>query len=194
MPYPVAHILFFVFGISAVAVYAIVRSIYHREASFEGSMHLLLLLFVGSLCALFPDIMVVYNLLVNGTIEHCWIGSVPTHSLLFSFSAILFGTLIGYMAYGKVSKAIYLGLFGEAAFFSHLLLDDACGANCTYFYPIYNERVALFSLMNINFQETGLLHYLIISFVSVSFICFFIMMALFSLNKFGFEFKYRFKE
>ncbi len=192
MPYPVVHILFFVFCISAVAVYATIISIFHREASFEGSMRLMLLLLVGSLCALFPDIMVVYNLLVNGTIEYCRIGSVPTHSLLFSSSALLFGTLAGYMAYRKVGKAIYLGLFGEAAFFSHLLLDDACGADCTYFYPIYSERISLFPLMNINFQETGLLHYLITSFVSVSFVCFFIMMALFSLNKFGFEFKYRF--
>lgn len=193
MPYPVAHVLFFVFGISAVAVYAIVRSIFHKEASFEGSRNLLLLLFVGSLCALFPDIMVIFNLLVNGTIGHCWIGSVPTHSLLFGFSAILFGTLTGYMAYREVGKAIYMGLFGEAAFFSHLLLDDACGANCYYFYPIYSERMSLFPFMNISFQETGLFQYLITSFASVSFVCFFIMMALFSLDKFGFEFKYRFK-
>jgi len=152
----------------------------------------MLLVLVGSLCVLFPDIMVVYNLLVNGTIEYCWIGSVPTHLLLFSSSALLFGTLAGYMAYRKVGKAIYLGVFGEAAFFSHLLLDDACGANCTYFYPIYNEKISLFPLIKVNFQETGFLHNLVISFVSVSFICFFIMLALFSLNKFGFEFKYRF--
>jgi hypothetical protein len=61
--------------------------------------------------------MIVYNLLVNGTIEHCWIGEVPTHSLLFSSSAILFGTFAGYIAYREIGKAIYLGLFGEAAFF-----------------------------------------------------------------------------
>ena len=194
MPYPVVHILFFVFCISAVAVYATVRSIFHREASFKGSMSLLLLLFVGSLCALFPDIMVVYNVLVNGTVEYCHIGSFPTHSLLFGFSAILFGTLTGYMAYREVGKAIYMGLFGEAAFFSHLLLDDACGANCYYFYPIYSERMSLFPLMNISFLKTGPLQYLITSFVSISFVCFFIMIALFSLNKFGFEFKYKFKE
>ncbi len=191
MPYPIVHILFFIFCISAVAVYAAVRSIFHEGSSFGSLMPLMLLLFVGSLCSLFPDITAVYNLLVNGTMGHCWIGTFPTHSLLFSFLAILFGTLIGYIAYRKISKAIYLGLFGEAAFFSHLLLDDACGASCTYFYPVYNKPISIFSMMNIGFQETGLLHYLISSFVFVSFICFFIMMTLFSLNRFGFEFKYR---
>ena len=69
---------------------------------------------------LLPDIPAVYNLIVNGNSGHCWIGPVPTHSLLFSFSAILFGTLAGLIAYGKFSKAIYLGIFAEAAFLSHL--------------------------------------------------------------------------
>ncbi|HWR24874.1 MAG TPA: metal-dependent hydrolase [Methanosarcina sp.] len=183
--------LFFVFGITAAAVYASVRSIFHKGPYFKSSMRLLMLLVVGSLCSLFPDITAVYNLVVNGNMEHCWIGTFPTHSLLFSFLAILFGTLAGYTVYRKVGKAIYLGLFGEAAFFSHLLLDDACGAHCTYFYPIYNRPVSLFSVMNVGFEETGLLHYLMVSFVSVSFVCFFIAMAVFSLNQFGFEFKYR---
>lgn len=194
MPYPVVHVLFFVFCISSVAVYATVRSIFRRKPTLKDSKQLLLLLFVGSLCSLFPDIMVVYNVLINGTITYCWIGSVPTHSLLFSSSAILLGILVGYMAYRKVAKAIYLGLFGEAAFSSHLLLDDACGASCFYLYPIYNERISIFPFMNISFLEAGLIHYLIISFVSVSFVCLLIMMALYSLNQFGFEFKYELKE
>ncbi len=136
MPYPVVHVLFFVFCINAVAVYATVRSLFRRELSFRGSMNLLLLLSVGSLCALFPDIMIVYNLLVNGTMEHCWIGPVPTHSLLFSFPAILFGIIAGYAIYRKLGKAIYLGLFAEAAFLSHLLLDDISEGGCEYLYPI----------------------------------------------------------
>lgn len=192
MPYPVVHILFFVFCINAIAVYTAVRSTFHKKISFWGSMRLLLLLIVGSLCALFPDIPIVYNLLVNGTMEHDWIGMVPTHSLLFSFLAILFGTLTGYAAYREVGKAIYLGLFGEAAFISHLLLDDACGAGCIYFYPIYNRTVSMFSMMTISFQETGLLRYLIISFISISLVCFVIMISMFSFNQFGFESKYRF--
>jgi hypothetical protein len=194
MPYPIVHMLFFIFGVTAVAVYATVRSIFHKGTTFGSSMSLMLLFLVGSLCSLFPDITIIYNLLVNGTTDHCWIGTFPTHSLLFSFLAILFGTITGYTAYREFGKAIYLGLFGEAAFFSHLLLDDACGASCTYFYPIYNKPISLFSVMNIGFEQAGLLHYLIISFVSVSFVFFFIAIALFSLNQFGFEFKYRSQE
>lgn len=191
MPYPVVHMLFFIFCISGVAVYAATRSIFHEKSYFGSSKCLMLLLLVGGLCSLFPDITAVYNLIVTGTMGHCWIGVIPTHSLLFSIPAILFGILVGYAAYRKTGKAIYLGLFGEAAFFSHLLLDDACGASCTYFYPVYNKSISMFSLMNISFQEVGLLHYLMISFISISFVCFFIMMVLFSLNQFGFEFKYR---
>jgi membrane-bound metal-dependent hydrolase YbcI (DUF457 family) len=191
MPYPIVHMLFFIFSTSSVAVYATVRSVFHKGTSFGSSMRLTFLLIVGSLCSIFPDIPAVYNLLVNGNMHHCWIGSFPTHSLVFSSLAIIFGVLAGYTAYRKVSKAIYLGLFGEAAFFSHLLLDDACGGSCSYFYPVYNRPISLFSIMNIGFEQVGLLHYLMISFVSVSFVCFFIAMALFSLNQFGFEFKYR---
>ncbi|MGA9189376.1 MAG: metal-dependent hydrolase [Methanosarcina sp.] len=191
MPYPIVHVLFFVFCINAVAVYATVRSLFRRELSFRGSMNLLLLLSVGSLCALLPDIMIVYNLPVNGTMEHCWVGAVPTHSLLFSFSAILFGIIAGYAIYRKISKALYLGLFAEAAFISHLLLDDISEGGCEYFYPIYNKTISIFSMMDVSFRETGFLHYLMSSFVSVFFICSIIMMALFALSKYGFEFKYK---
>jgi hypothetical protein len=85
MPYPVAHLLFFIFCINAIAVCAAVRSIFHRELSFTSSMRLMLLLLVGSLCSLFLEMPIVYNLLVNCTMGHSWIGTVPTHSLLFSF-------------------------------------------------------------------------------------------------------------
>jgi hypothetical protein len=96
MPYPVVHVLFFVFCISAVAVYVTAKSIFRKELLLEDSIQILFLLIIGSLCALFPDIMAVYNLLVNGTLEHAWNGSFPTHSFIFCFSAILFGTLTGY--------------------------------------------------------------------------------------------------
>jgi hypothetical protein len=194
MPYPIVHVLFFVFCVSAVAVYAIVKSIFCREKPFRGSMYLLLPLLIGSLCSVFPDIMVVYNLLINGTIQYCWIGFVPTHSILFSFSAILLVTFTGYVAHRKISKAMYLGLFGGAAFFSHLLLDDACGANCYYLYPVYKEKFSIFPYLNISLLETEPLHYLIISFVSVSLVCLLIMIVLFSLEQFGFEFKHKLKE
>ena len=191
MPYPVVHVLFFVFCISAAAVYATVRSIFRRELSLRDSMRILFLLLMGSLCALLPDIMAVYNLLVNGTLEHVRIGLIPTHSFLFSSSAILFGTLTGYIVYGNFGKAVCVGLFGEAAFLSHLLLDDIGEGGCAYFYPTYNRRFSIFSMMDVSFQGTGFFHYLIKSFLPVFFFCFIIMMALFALNKLGFEFKYR---
>lgn len=194
MPYPVAHVLFFVFCISAAAVYAITRSIFRRELSLRDSIQILLLLSIGSLSALLPDVPAIYNLIVNSGSGHCWIGPVPTHSFLFSFSAFMYGTLAGLIAYGKFSKAIYLGIFAEAAFLSHLLLDDAHEGSCTYLYPIYNKSISVFSLMNVSFYENGLFNYLIKSFLSVFFFCFVIMMALFALNQLGFDFKYRSKK
>ena len=191
MPYPVSHVLFFVFCVSAVAVYAAVGSIFRREISSRHLLQLLPLLFVGSLCTLFPDIMIVYNLPVNGTFEHCWIGPIATHSFLFSSTALLFGTLLGYLAYGKFEKAIYLGLFGEVAFIVHLFLDDIGEGGTEYLYPIYSGKTSIFSLIDISFREIGLFHYMIASFVSVFFVCFVIMVALFALDQLGFEFKYK---
>ena len=138
--------------------------------------------------------MVVYNLLINGTFEHCRIGSIPTHSFIFSPTAIIFGTFAGYIAYRKLDGAIYLGLFAEAAFLIHLLLDDAGEGGCEYLYPLYNGKISVFSLMDVSFQSTGLVMYLMKSFISVFFICFVIMMALFALNQLGFEFKYKSKK
>jgi len=191
MPYPVVHILFFILCVSAPAVYAIIRSILRRELSLRNSIQILLLLSIGSLSALLPDIPAVYNLILNGNSGHCWIGPVPTHSFLFSFSAFLYGTLAGLIAYGKFNKAIYLGIFAEVAFISHLLLDDAHEGSCTYLYPIYNKSISIFSLMNVGFYENSLFYYLMKSFVSVFFIFFILMMALFALNQLGFEFKYK---
>ncbi|WP_440945540.1 metal-dependent hydrolase [Methanosarcina sp. T3] len=191
MPYPVSHVLFFVFCVSAVAVYAAARSVFRRELSSGDLIQLLPLLFVGSLGTLLPDSMIAYNLPVHGTFEHCWIGPIATHSFLFSPIAFLFGTLVGYLAYGKFGKAIYLGLFGEAAFLTHLLLDDIGEGGCEYFYPVYNGKVSVFSLMDVSFQEIGLFRYMIASFVSVFFVCIVIMMTLFALDKLGFEFKYK---
>jgi len=191
MPYPVSHVLFFIFCVSAVAVYAVTRPIFKRELSSRDLTQLLLLLFVGSVSTLLPDSMIAYNLPVHGTFEHCWIGPIATHSLLFSSTAILFGTLVGYLAYRQFGKAIYLGIFAEAAFLTHLLLDDIGEGGTEYLYPINNGKVSVFSLMDVSFQEIGLLHYMIASFVSVFFVSTVIMMALFALDKLGFEFKYK---
>ena len=191
MPYPIVHVLFFVFCISAVAVFAAIRSFFRGELSLEGSTNLLFLMSVGSVCALFPDIMVIHSLLVNGTMEHCWVGPIPTHSLLFSLSAVLFGIVAGYVKYRESGRAVYLGLLGEAAFASHLLLDDISEGGCEYLYPLYKEKISLFSMMDTGFRETGFFDYLMTSFVSVFFICSIIMIALFALSKYGFELNYK---
>jgi hypothetical protein len=146
---------------------------------------------VGSVCALFPDIMVIHSLLVNGTMEHCWVGPIPTHSLLFSLSAVLFGIVAGYVKYRESGRAVYLGLLAEAAFASHLLLDDISEGGCEYLYPLYKEKISLFSMMDTGFRETGVFNYLMTSFVSVFFICSIIMIALFALSKYGFELNYK---
>jgi hypothetical protein len=192
MPYPVVHVLFFLFCIGAVAIYAITGPLSRRELSFRDARKLLLLAFVGGLCTLFPDIMVVYNIVINRTLEHCSVGSIPTHSLLFSSTAILFGGLVGYAAYREFSKAVYMAIFAESAFLTHLLLDDIAEGGCEYLYPLYSRPISVFSIMDTGFAEAGsLFHYLAISIVSVFCVFIVILMALFALNKFGFDFVYR---
>lgn len=191
MPYPVVHVLFFVFCISAVAVFAAGRSFFRGELSLKGSTNLIFLLSVGSICSLFPDIVVIHSLLVNGNMEHCWAGPIPTHSLLFSLLAVLFGIVSGYAKYRETVRAMYLGLLAEAAFVSHLLLDDISEGGCEYLYPLYEKKISVFSMMDIGFRGTGIFDYLMASFVSVFFVCSIIMMALFALSKYGFELNYK---
>jgi len=148
-------------------------------------------MFVGGLCTLFPDLIAIYNLLINGTIEHCWVGPIPTHSLLFSSTAILFGGVVGYAAYRELNKAVYMAIFAESAFLTHLLLDDMAKGGCNYLYPLYNKPIRVFLLMDTGFAEVGLFKYLIFSFVSVFCVFIVILMALFALSRFGFEFSYR---
>ena len=118
-----------------------------------------------------------------------WPGSNTFTSIQFFCNPVRNNCRI--VVYRKFGKAIYLGLFAEAAFLSHLLLDDISEGGCEYLYPLYDKNISVFSMMDVSFQETGLFHYLIKSFVSVFFICSIIMMALFALNQFGFEFKYK---
>ncbi len=194
MPYPVVHLLFLVFCASAVAIYALAKSASRKELSHKNIMQILLLLFVGSAATMFPDIIIVHSLLVNGDMEHCWVGPIPTHSFIFSSIAFLFGISVGYIVYRKLNKAIYLGLFAESAFLFHVLLDDVFEEGFVYFYPVYNEPISMISLMEVGLQNTTLTQYLGVSFVSVFFVCFVIMISLFSLDKFGFEFGYSEKE
>lgn len=192
MPYPVVHVLFFLFCVGSVASYALIGPLSRRELPLRDTRKLLLLAFVGGLCTLFPDIMVVYNVLINGTLAHCSIGSIPTHSLLFSSTAVLFGALVGYAAYREFSKAVYMAIFAESAFLTHLLLDDIAEGGTAYLYPLYNKPISIFVIMDTGFADAGsLFNYLTISIAFVFCVFIVILMALFTLNKFGFEFGYR---
>lgn len=150
-----------------------------------------MLFLIGAFSALLPDIMTVYNIIVNGTVEHCSIGSIPTHSLFFSFTAILFGAIAGYALYRKRDKAVYMSIFAESAFLSHLLLDDLARYEMDYFYPIYNKPFSIFSYMDQGFAQVDFFNYLLACYVAILSLFIVIMMALFALNHLGFEFKYK---
>lgn len=195
MPYPVVHVLFFLFCVGAAAVFAITKALSRKELTFKNSTELLLIAYIGSMCTLFPDLPAVYNLFTNGTLDHISVGSIPTHSILFSFTAVLFGAVVEYALYRKANKAIYMAIFAESAFLTHLLLDDLEEGGCPYLYPLYKGNISVFSIMDTGFADAGsLFHYLTISIVSVFCIFIVIMMAMFALNKFGFEFSYKVKK
>ncbi|UGV40158.1 metal-dependent hydrolase [Methanococcoides orientis] len=194
MPYPVAHVMFFVFCICAIAVYTTLVALLRRDISYREIGHILLLLLTGGFFALYPDIMAVYNLIVNGTLAHCYIGAIPTHSLLFSSSAILIGAIIGYVLYRKPGKALYTGLFAFSASLSHLLLDDLEGTGIHYLYPISSREINLFSYIGIGFTRDDLVHSLLAAHAPIVFIFVVMMLALLALSHLGFEFRYHFKK
>ncbi|WP_440953332.1 metal-dependent hydrolase [Methanococcoides sp. FTZ1] len=191
MPYPVAHVMFFVFCICSITVYTTVAGILRRESTTENIAHTLLLLVIGSFFALYPDITVVYNIIVHGTLEHTTIGPLPTHSLLFSASAAFLGAIVGYRIYRDYNKAVYMGLFAESASLSHLLLDDIAKGGINYFYPISDRPISVFSHMDIGGACGDRFTYILASYAAVIYIAFVIMMALFALEHLGFEFRNR---
>jgi hypothetical protein len=99
--------------------------------------------------------------------------------------------LVGYAAYREFNKAVYMAIFAGSAFLTHLLLDDIAEGGCTYLYPLYNKPISVFSIMDTGFAEAGLFKYLIVSFLSVFCVFIVILMALFALSRFGFEFSYK---
>ena len=54
---------------------------------------------------------------------------------------------IGYIVYRDIDRAAFLGVFAEAAFLSHLLLDDIAEGGLTYLFPLYNEVIIVKNLM-----------------------------------------------
>lgn len=183
--------MFFVFCICAVAVYTTFIGLLRRDISLGESRNILLLLIVGAFFALYPDITAAYNILVHGTLEHALIGKVPTHSLLFSFSAILFGAIIGYLLHYESERVLYMGLFTWSASLSHLLLDDLSGVSINYLYPISDRTFNVLSYMDRDLTCTNLLNYMLASYVVVIYIAAVIMIALLALDHLGFDFRSR---
>lgn len=191
MPYPIAHVMFFLLCISAVMTYVTLRALFSKEITPTNILNVLILLLVGGIAALFPDITAVYNILLNGNIEHVNIGPIPTHSILFSSLAFFMGIAVGYLVYRKYDKAIYMGIFAESASLSHLLLDDLARYEISYFYPIYNNSISIFSYVDSSFSSSNFLYYLLACYLSITSIFAVIMMALFALEHLGFEFRFR---
>lgn len=190
MPYPIAHTMFFVLCISAAMVYVILGAFFCKQLSRKDYIHILLLLFVAGVGVVLPDIMAAYGIITGGSMQHCTIGSVSTHSLLFSTSAILFGTLIGYVAYRDTGKAVYMGIFSWSAFLSHLLLDDLARYEMDYLYPFY-KPISIFSYVDAEFSRTDFVTYVLAAYVAILSVFFVIMIALFALSHLGFEFRYK---
>ncbi|WP_406656872.1 metal-dependent hydrolase [Methanolobus sp. ZRKC2] len=190
MPYPIAHVMFFVFCICAVMVYALLGAFFRKELAYRNYKNILLLLFAGAGGALLPDIMAAYGIITGGSMQHCTIGPVSTHSILFGVSAVLFGILVGYVAYRDSGKAAYMGIFSGSAFLSHLLLDDIAGYEMDYLYPFFRP-ISMFSYVDSQFARTDLLQYMLASYVAIMSIFIVIMLALFALSHLGFEFRYK---
>ena len=191
MPYPFAHFMFFMYCFSAVAVYTTIRSNLHHTLTLKDNLHILLLILVGGVSSLLPDIPAVYNYFVNGNLHHTMLWIVPTHSLFFSYFAFMAAVLIGYIVYRDIDRAAFLGVFAEAAFLSHLLLDDIAEGGLTYLFPLYNETISVFSFVDVKFASVDFLYYNVACFVAIFFISCVMLMAIFALNKLGFEFEYK---
>jgi len=190
MPYPVVHLMFFVFCLSSSALYGFVNTARSEGVQWTDWWHLVLLLMLGGFFSLLPDIPAVWNYLMYGTIEHTMAGPVPTHSLLFSSLAFFGAALIGQLLYRHRGKAVALGIFGWAASLSHLLLDDVADGAITYFYPFDNRSMSLFSYVNVDLAEVNFMYYNLAGIIIVLFVSCIMLMTIWSLNYLGFGFRY----
>ncbi|SFM56464.1 metal-dependent hydrolase [Methanolobus profundi] len=190
MPYPAVHLTFFIFCISLVGIFAIAGSGFRREMGLKDAKHLGLLFVVGSIGSVFPDVPAVWNYLLHGNLRHTTIGTMPTHSLFFGLVAFVLALFLGYIIYRNISRATSLGIFAEAAFLSHLLLDDIADGGLTYLYPVYNEPLSIFVFMNVNLSGVDFFYYNFACFLSVFFIFAVMFMALLALKDLGFGFRY----
>lgn len=190
MPYPIVHMMFFVFCVSLPGLYGFVQTALRRGVHMHNWGYLLLLLLVGGISCLLPDVPAVWNYFLHGNLDHCMVGSVPTHSLVFGSVAFCSAFVAGLLAYRHRNRALSLGIFAEAAFLSHLLLDDVAEGGLTYLYPFYNKPLSLFSYVNVKFSSVDFLYYNLAGIVSVFFIFCVLLMALMALDYLGFGCRY----
>lgn len=173
------------------ALYGFVKTARCEGVHWTDWWHLMLLLAIGSFCALLPDIPAVWNYLLYGTLEHLNAGPIPTHSLFFCSLAFFGAGFSGLVIYRHRMKAAALGMFAFASALSHLLLDDVANGNIAYFYPLYNRSMNLFSYVNVDLVEVNFMHYNIAGIVIVFFISSILLMTLVSLDYLGFGLRYR---
>lgn len=191
MPYPVVHLMFFVFCLSSSALYGFVNTARREGVHWTDWWHLILLLMLGGFFSLLPDIPAVWNYLLHGNLEHTMAGPIPTHSLVFCSLAFFSTALLGQLLYRHRGKAVALGVFTWAASLSHLLLDDVAGAGISYLYPFYDGSMNLFSYMNIDLSEVNFMYYNLAGMVTVMIISSILLMTIWSLNYLGFGYKYQ---
>ena len=173
-----------------MGVFAVLTSSFRRGISLRDTRYLGMLFIAGSVGSLFQDVPAVWNYFLHGNLKHTMIGPVPTHSLFFEIVAFALAVLFGYLIYRNISKATSINIFAEAAFLSHLLLDDVADGGLTYLYPVYNEPLSIFVFMNVNLSDVSFFYYKFACFVSVFFIFCVMLMALLALKELGFGFRY----
>lgn len=190
MPYPAGHLIFFVLLLFPAALYGFAKAFRQGKLQRSDWWYFLILFGIGGFFSLFPDISAVINLVLYGARgDHCTIGTMPTHSLLFASIAFVGGVIPGMVLYRQWNKALAVGVFAEAASLFHLLLDDLDGGIITYLYPLYNEPFSLFPYLNTGLPEMGIMYY-VTSIVGVLFLILVVLMAFISLRYLGFGFTY----
>ncbi|MDP2217941.1 MAG: metal-dependent hydrolase [Methanolobus sp.] len=144
MPYPIGHVLFFMFCVFLAGVLvAALRPLNVRER-LGGAGYLVLLMMAGGLGSLFPDVPALWNYFLHGNLKHVTVGPVPTHSLFFGMFFFLIALMAGYIICREWTKALSVGLFAAVGFISHLMLDDLAGGSIYYLYPFYSEPFSVF--------------------------------------------------
>jgi hypothetical protein len=191
MPYPYVHILFFFGVFAAPAIYAAIQMVIKRELHSKEGRIIFLILLLGSFCAMLPDIPFTWNYLLYEKMEYWSIGSMPTHSLLFGTTAFAIAAITGYLYFKDLKKASALGLFGYAAFLSHLLADDLQSGSIVYLYPVQTKPISIFASANVKIANTNFPEFDRAWIIIALFFIAIMILSLFALSQLGFEFKYQ---